>query len=304
MPVSQNIPFAIALGVIGSFCFALAARVQHSAVGEQVTDTHARSRLDFEQLRQLIRDRTWWMGLGLMGVSLVCQVLGLTMAPVSVVQPVGLLAFPWSVILARKTLGSRSSRIIAPTVITVLAVFAFVVVVAAHASSPEGLDLIPVTIAAGIVGVTAALFALMGSRGPRQWRSLFWASGGALFYGLEAALVKAIIEYSTSHEWWRDPMVWGIGIALVIGSTLAGLMAQQGYATGPAEVVVASMTVTSPVVAVVFGIAVLGEGIRLTLLPALSLILLGATAVLGVVALARVHPDHDATRPHADYAIH
>jgi len=295
--VSQNIPVAIALGVLGSFCFALAAKVQHSAVGEQVDDRHARQRLDREQFWQLAKDPHWWMGLVLMGASLVCQVIGLTMAPVSVVQPVGLLAFPWSVVLAGKSLGPRPWRVVTPTVITVLATFAFVVVVATHASSAEDLELVPIIIAAGIVYATAASFALMGSRGPKQWRSLFWASGGALFYGLEASLVKSIIEYASNHAWWRDPTVWLIGTALVIGSILAGLMAQQGYATGPAEVVVASMTVTSPVVAVVFGIAVLGEGVHLDALPAAAMVVLGATAIAGVVALARVHPEYHITPP-------
>ena len=298
--MSQNIPVAIALGVFGSFCFALAAKVQHSAVGEQVDDRHAKQRLDLEQLWQLIKHPRWWLGIGLMGSSLVCQILGLTMAPVSVVQPVGLLAFPWSVVLAGKSLGPKPWRVIAPTVITVLATFAFVVVVATHASSAEELDLVPIIIAAGIVYATAAAFALMGSRGPKQWRSLFWASGGALFYGLEASLVKSIIEYASNHDWWRDPTVWCIGVALVIGSALAGLMAQQGYATGPAEVVVASMTVTSPVVAVVFGIAVLGEGMNLTLVPAAALIVLGLTAIAGVVALARVHPEYHSAPPVLD----
>jgi hypothetical protein len=295
--VSQNIPVAIALGVLGSFCFALAAKVQHSAVGEQVDDRHARQRLDLEQFWELAKDPRWWMGLGLMGASLVCQVIGLTMAPVSVVQPVGLLAFPWSVVLAAKSLGARPWRVVTPTVITVLATFGFVVVVATHASSAEDLEFVPVMIAAGIVYVTAAAFAIMGSRGPKQWRSLFWASGGALFYGLEASLVKSIIEYAGNHAWWRDPTVWIIGTALVIGSILAGLMAQQGYATGPAEVVVASMTVTSPVVAVVFGIAVLGEGTQLDVLPAAAMVVLGAVAIAGVVALARVHPEYHITPP-------
>ncbi|MGC3993048.1 MAG: hypothetical protein QM779_02775 [Propionicimonas sp.] len=298
--MSQNIPIAIALGVFGSFCFALSAKVQHSAVGEQVEDNHAKTRMDLAQLLRLVRDRNWWMGLGLMGVSMVCQVLGLTMAPVSVVQPVGLLAFPWSVVLSAKSIGSRPSRVVIPTVITVLATVAFVIVVATHASAPEELEFLPIIVAAGVIYLVAATFATFASRGPRQWRSLFWASGGAVFYGLEAALVKAIIEYATDHTWWQDPRIWAIAGALVIGSSLAGLMAQQGYATGPAVVVVASMTVTSPVVAVLFGIAVLGEGHRLTVASGLSLVVLGIVAVIGVIALARVHPEYHATMSRAE----
>ena len=299
--MDQNIPGAIALAVVGSFCFALSAKVQHSAVRDQVDENRARQRISFRQLTHLIQDRVWWLGLGLMGVSLVCQVVGLSMAPVSVVQPVGLLAFPWSVALSHKTLGPHPGRILAPTAVTVAATFAFVVLVSTHASPPpEQINLVPVVIAACVIYAIAASFALLGSRGRLPWRSLFWASGGALFYGLEASLVKSLLEYATTHMWWDDPIVWGTIAALVVGSGLAGLMVQHGYATGAPEVVVASMTVTSPVVAVVFGIAVLGEGGRLTWLPALWLVVLGAIAIAGVAVLARVsqqQPDLDSAPP-------
>jgi hypothetical protein len=294
--VSQNIPFAIGLGLVGSFCFAMSAKLQHSAVGEQVEDNRTRQRMDRRQLWQLIKDRNWWIGLGFMGISLCCQVLGLTMAPVSVVQPVGLLAFPWSVALAGRPLGSRRRRILVPTALTVVAAFAFVVVVAANAAPAAELSLIPVMVGAGVVYGTAVIFVSLGTSGPRPWRCLFWASGGALFYGLEASLVKSLIQYASDHDWWKDPLVWGIGVALLVGSCLAAVLVQQGYATGPAVIVVASMTVTSPVVAVIFGIAVLGEGAGLTPAPAASLLLLGAAAVAGVVLLARVHPAYHHTR--------
>lgn len=294
--MSQNIPLAIALGIVGSFCFALSAKVQHGVVDTQQAGNVEKERMDRSDLLGLIRQRKWWLGLSLMGVSLVCQVLGLTMAPVSVVQPVGLLAFPWSVLLAAKSRDSRFPLIVLAVGLTVVATLGFTWIAARNASSSDELDLVPVAVAAAVVYGLAAMMALLGSRGPLPWRCLFWSSGGALFYGLEAALVKSLIEYGRTHQWWLDPLVYGIAVALLIGSALAGVLVQQGYATGPAEVVVGSMTVTSPVVAVLFGILVLGEGARIVPLTALGMILLGGTAVAGVVALARFHPDYDATR--------
>lgn len=294
--MSQNIPLAIALGIVGSFCFALSAKVQHSVVHSQQAGNHEKARMDRAAMFELMRQRTWWIGLGLMGLSLVCQVAGLTMAPVSVVQPVGLLAFPWSVLLAAKSRDSRFPLILLAVGLTVTATLGFTWIAARNTASSDELDLVPVAVAAGIVYALAGVLALFGSRGPLPWRCLFWASGGALFYGLEAALVKSLIEYGRTHAWWYDPLVYGIAIALLVGSGLAGVMIQQGYATGPAEVVVGSMTVTSPVVAVLFGIVVLNEGTRLTPIAGLGMILLGITAVFGVIALARFHPDYDATR--------
>ena len=294
----QNIPLAIALGIVGSFAFALSAKVQHGVVGTHKPDNLGKQHMDSGDLWNVVSQPRWWAGLGLMGVSLVCQVLGLTMAPVSVVQPVGLLAFPWSILLTARSRDSKFPVILLAVGLTVLATLGFTWVAAHNTTSGHELDLVPVAVAAGLVYALAAVLALFGARGPLPWRCLFWASGGALFYGLEAALVKALIEYGATHQWWLDPLVYGIAVALLAGSALAGVLVQQGYATGPAEVVVGSMTVTSPVVAVLFGILVLGEGARLTPVAALGMVALGALAVTGVVALARIHPDYDATREH------
>ena len=285
----HNIPVAVVLGVLGSFCFALAAHMQHGAVRVQVEENAAGHRLSVRQLWSLLHSRRWWSGIGLMTVALICQVLGLSMSPVTVYQPLQLLGFPWSVLLSRKTIGTQMNRVIPPTAVTVAATAGFVLLVALNVSDkPMPLEPLPIIIGAGVVYAIAALFALMGSHGHKQWRCLFWASGGALFYGLEASLVRAIIQYAQTHVWWQDPLVWVIVPALVGGSALAGVMGQHAYATGTPEVVVASMNVTSPVVAVMFGILVLGEGSRLTPVTSLWLVLLGIVAVGGVVVLARV----------------
>jgi drug/metabolite transporter (DMT)-like permease len=299
--VPQNIPLAILIGVFGSFCFALAAHVQHGAVGREVHDNRAKKRLDVRGFLRLMSMKRWWGGLALMGVSLGAQLLALTMAPVSVVQPVGLLAFPWSVLLsARAHRHSLPKAMLAAVGVTVAATLAFTTVAAVYASSDAELILRRVVEGSIAVYLAVVVLSTLGSRGPLEWRSLFWASGGALFYGLEAALAKALIVYVQTHDWRHSFVVWGIILALVIGSGIAGLLVQQGYATGPAEVVVGAMTVTSPVVAVLFGILVLGEGARMDALAAVLMIALGAVAIGGVAAMTRLHPQYgDAELPDA-----
>ena len=284
----QNIPFAIILVMFGSFCYALAAKVQRSAVRVQVHENTANKRMNLRQLLHLLLDIKWWSGVGLMTVSLVCQVLGLYMAPVSVVQPVGLMAFPWSVVLAAKALGPRPRRVVLPMVATVAVIAAFVLVTSTHASPSTDLSIPRVVVAVGVVYVLVGIMALLGSHGPHHWRPLFWGSGGAMLYGLEAAVVKVILDYAATHAWWQQPVIWGTIAALVGGSILAGLMIQQGYATGEAHVVVACTTVTAPVISVTFGIAVLGEGRLLTWLPSLGLVVLGLAAICGVAVTAWV----------------
>jgi hypothetical protein len=73
-------------------------------------------------------------------------------------------------------------------------------------------------------------------------------------------------------------------------------MIQQGYASGPAEITVGTMTTVDPFVAVLFGLIVLGEGMGMGLLPILGMIVTGAVAVWGVVMLSKDHPDAVAER--------
>lgn len=287
----QNIPLAIGLAVIGSFCFALAAKVQHGAVRKEVSDNVEEKALGVGQLWRVLHDPVWWAGIGLMTASLICQVIGLSMAPVSVYQPVQLLAFPWSVALTYQAMGPNRRRVLAPTILTVAATAAFVVIVSSHvAPGSNTLEPGPLAIGAGVVYAVAIAFAVIASRGPMKWRCLMWSSGGALFYGLEAALTRAIMQYATTsgHVWWQNPVVWIILPALIIGSALAGLMGQHGYATGSPDVVVAAMTVTSPVVGVVFGMAVLGEGVKLPPAATVFMVVLGVMAIVGVAVQAHV----------------
>jgi hypothetical protein len=76
-------------------------------------------------------------------------------------------------------------------------------------------------------------------------------------------------------------------------------MVQQGYANGPAEIVVGSMTTTDPIVAVTFGMAVLGEGVRLGVLDSIGMAISGAVAVAGVFILSKYHPDAQVDPPSA-----
>ena len=65
--MQQNIPLAIGLVVIGSFCFASSAAVQHHAVGDHVDDRAARQSMTLRGLGSLLRHPRWWAGLGLLG---------------------------------------------------------------------------------------------------------------------------------------------------------------------------------------------------------------------------------------------
>lgn len=285
----QNIPLAIVLQLIGSFCFALSARYQNSAIRREVRHNQNRHSLKGEQLWASLKNPRWWQGMAFMGVSLVCQITALFFAPVTVVQPVGLMAFPWSVILqarlARRRIGRTEAGLVA---VTVGATAIFTAIVSFYAAGESQLTVWKVFAGALVIYLLAASFGGLGTHGPKTWRSLFWGSGGAMFYGLEASLVRTLINFARQHNWLDNPLFWGILGCLLVGSVTAGWMVQQGYATGQAEMVVASMTITSPVIAVCFGIFVLGEGQRFNPGVGLAVVACGFIAIAGVVALTHI----------------
>ena len=124
-----------------------------------------------------------------------------------------------------------------------------------------------------------------------------WASGGSFFYGLSSALIKTVAELVAEAGFLARPLFWVAVVFLLVCYLVGGWMIQQGYANGPAEIVVGSMTTTDPIVAVTFGLAVLGEGVLMTAGDAVGMALSGAVAVAGVVVLSKYHPDAQVARP-------
>ena len=93
------------------------------------------------------------------------------------------------------------------------------------------------------------------------------------------------------HQIFTGPEFWAALVGLALAYGVGGWFIQQGYATGPAEVVVGSMTTIDPLAAVMVGLVVLGEGAQLTPVIGVAMGLAGAMAAGGVAVLSRFHPD-------------
>ncbi len=288
----QNIPLAIAIVVFASFLFAGGATVQHLAVGRTV-DVQAENRsMNLSQFWGLVTNLRWLSGLSLIAIGASLHIVGLMMAPVTVVQPVGILAVPWSVLLAAKLHHFRPTRQIWGAVaLTIVGIVVFTLISASTAAPDTALPPSQIIVASLLVFVVGGLLGAFGRFGPASRRCLMWASGGSFFYGLSSALIKVISSLVKQGEFWQRPLFWTVVPFLLVCYVVGGWMVQQGYANGPAEIVVGSMTTTDPIVAVTFGMAVLGEGARVGLLDAFGMLLAGVVAVGGVVILSIHHPD-------------
>jgi drug/metabolite transporter (DMT)-like permease len=291
---------AIVLALLGAVCFAGAAVLQHGAVSagsRRDEDDRPGKVLSLRGLREITRRPGWLAGLALAGGGSTLHATALVLAPLSVVQPLGVLAVPIAVLLtAMRTDRRPAPGVVVGVLLSIAGVAVFVGAAAGTAVSsppPDQATLIASLVVAGVVLALAGLgFARSG------WiRCVACATAGAAAFGLVSALVRAVSQSVIAGDVgpFELPVlaaVAGIAAAVLVG----GWLVQQAFASGPPEVVIACLTVVDPIVAVLLGAVLLGEGAAT---PADTwLLLAGAavTATAGVIALARHHPDAAAAR--------
>ena len=286
---------AIVMAMLGAVCFAGAAVLQHRAVTAESgpsTDADAGRAMSLRGLGAVARRPGWLAGLGLAAGGTVLHAIALVLAPLAVVQPMGVLAVPIAVLLTAVRTGRRPGRgVLVGVAVSVTGVALFVGTAAGTAVStpaPDGATLLAGVVVAGIVLLLAGL----GLARSGWVRCVACATAGAVAFGLVSALVRAVSQSVTSGDvgLLELPVLAagaGVGAAVLVG----GWLVQQAFASGPPEVVIACLTVVDPIVAVLLGAVLLGEGAAT---PAQTWLLLSAaavTATAGVVALARHHPD-------------
>lgn len=291
----MNIVLAIGLQVIGSFLFASGATLQHLGVKSTFDPSGKTSsnRLTMGGMLRLFRIRKWLLGLVFVFSGAAFHLIALSMAPVAVVQPVGILAVPWSVLLAAKIHGHEvPGRIWKAVSITIVGVIGFTIFSSLFATGKNEFSFTPILISFIVVCALCAVLSVVATKAASWAKAMLWSSVGAIFYGLASGLMKAAMNLVQDHGF--SLLHWQV--LAIIGFMLAcyGLgvwMIQQGYASGPAEITVGTMTTVDPFVAVLFGLVVLGEGVGMGIGPAIGMIVSGAVAVYGVVLLSRDHPD-------------
>ncbi|MEM6108058.1 hypothetical protein AAHS21_17695 [Mycobacterium sp. 050272] len=279
-------PFVLV--VIAAFCFACAAVLQHRAVA-----TGPRSgSLALRGLRDVTRSPLWRLGLLLAAGGSTLHAIALVFAPLSVIQPIGVLAVPIAVVLAaahtrrRPTAGMLAGILLSSTCVVV---FVTTAARSAAGTPASGGD---TALAGFVVGLVLLTLTGIGLACTGWARCVALAMAGASAFGLVSALVRAVSQTVTSGRVGiADPTVIA-GVAAVVAAVLTGgWLVQQAFACGPPEVVVSCLTVVDPVVAVLFGVILLGEGTAIC--PAQWAVLSTAAigAVAGVAVLARHHPE-------------
>ena len=275
---------AIGLAVAAACCFGVAAWLQQSSVHMVANGAG----LPLAGWAAMLRAPRWVSGFGLVALGAVLHTIALSLAPLVVVQPVGVVAIAVAAILAARSQRARLGRVASAGVLTsTLAIGAFVLLAAsstARETVPDGVEASAVLAIGAIVVLAGAIGTVTGGR----VRCLAYATAAGSCYGLVSVLVRASavrIEAAGLSEIHLDTV-----LALVAALLVGGWFVQHAYAAGAPQVVIACQTVLDPMLAVGVGIGLFGEGGSLSPATAFGLVVAGVLAVAGVVVLARATP--------------
>jgi drug/metabolite transporter (DMT)-like permease len=282
-------PIAIALAVIGAIFLALGAQFQNDAVTEHHAPKQLKLKsLHIRQVLDLLRRPRWLAGTVFMGLAIISQLSALALAPLIVVQPIGAIALIITSILnARIHKIKLDPKTFGAIAITMLGVSGFVLFTATSATQvklDDAMLLQVVGVLIAVLAVFGVLFATSKGRvGPLQY--IF---GAGVLYGFVASLAKVVIQRIIQGDInWLTLLAT---LALLSAAILGGWFVQNAYAAGPPDLVIAGLTVIDPAVAVGIAIVILGEASTAAAGQVLGFGVSGLVAVLGVLILAKVHP--------------
>lgn len=297
---------AVALAAVGALFFGLASVRQHSAVRATAAPPRSTPWQQVVAGLRVVRQPAWLLGAGQAGLGSALHVVALTLAPITLVQPVGVLAVPVTVVVSALARRRRPARTqVLGTVLSVVGVAALTVVLLIPATQPVTLPSW-VTLAAGTGAVTAgggALALLVGrTQASPLLRCVSRATVAAALFGLNSVLIRTLGEVISSSP--VHPV--GVVVISLVGMALAlplGIWAMQSaYLFGSPQVVICCLTLVDPLTAVLGGRLLLRDGASI-LGPTLAAA--GACALvatIGVVLLARDYPVHVLPEGHAGRA--
>ncbi|GAA3437294.1 DMT family transporter [Kutzneria kofuensis] len=282
------IPLAITLAVLGACCNAVSARLQHGGLNECADDRGLR----LAALLRLARQPLWLAGIGVAGAGAALHATALGLAPLSVVQPIGILALALTTVMSVRIESIRLDRVaVGAVAASTVGTIAFVLLAATEAKATvvaPDVELRATVLVIGVVGGLTAIAALNTG----ATRCLGFATASGVCFGYVSLLMRALLQQLDLGKQLTEggvfplPEVTGIAVGILVG----GWLVQHAYASGPPEVVIGCLTVIDPLVAVGLGVVLLGEATDTPPSVAAAALLCAVVAAAGVVVLTLRRP--------------
>ena len=280
----------IPLALLGAVFMSFGAQYQHRGVTkvERLSGSSGKAGLSGGQLVSLLKRPSWVVGTVMLGLAIACQLTALAFAPLIIVQPIGAVSLVITTLLNARVTGIRPTRRSVTAIVECVGgIFLFVTIAAFYATENPITERETVVIL-GLLGIVivglAALWLWLRKRG----QALFYIVAAGVLYGFVATLAKVVIERVKANDFdWLTVLTL---VALLAAVAIGAYFVQTAYAAGPPDLVIAGLTVIDPIVAVTIGLTVLQEAANAPVWAFVGFGIAGALAILGVITLARVHP--------------
>lgn len=281
---------AILIAAVGAVSMAIGTQLQSSGVArtDKTVSDSGGGGFSLAQLLGLLHSGQWIGGTLLLGLSVVLQVTALSLAPIMVVQPVGIIALIITTYLnARLTHMRVGQAVLTGVLMCMTGIGAFVLLAATvaedHPVTDQRLEAV-LALAGAVIVTCAALFAVFG----RRMRAIAYIIGAGVLFAFVSTLAKVVIARLLQHEFGWLTLIGAA--ALLCAAGLGSWFVQNAHASGPPDLVMAGLTVIDPLVAVIVGMTVLEEATSAPLWMLAPFIVTGALGVAGVFVISRHHP--------------
>jgi hypothetical protein len=268
----SNLIIAIALCVAVAIAYAVAALIQ--------------ARYAHLTVLELARVPVLWAALGLNGLGAALHVASLNFAPLSLIQPLGVLTLVIAVPFAAMTARRRATRLelvgMANTVIG-LAGLTLIIKTTGKADTLTSHEL------TGLLVAAITLVTVLGLLGRRAEASTLWeaVAGGMAFSVCSALCKNAVVTVSDAgaRALLRPTTIVSV-IAIATFAVVATVLTQRSYRKG-LSAPLAVTNLVNPATATIIGVALLGEDFASTNVEIVLAVACALLSSFGVAQLAR-----------------
>lgn len=210
------------------------------------------------QVAALLRHPLWWVSLAFNGGRAGFQVAAVSNAPLSVVQPLGVLVLvfgiPWSARLGGRRVTRTEWR---GAAFTAVALAALLSVTVTGGQGGVLTDTGSVVVGGGTTALLLATAWLAGRVASPAWRSYLLAGAAGVAFGVSSATVKTAV--AVMGETGAAGLLHASSLATPVIAVLGLFLAQAAYQGMDLGAPLGITTFTNPLSATVVGVAFMGE---------------------------------------------
>ncbi|WP_327112062.1 DMT family transporter [Streptomyces sp. NBC_01341] len=267
----SSLALSVLLSLVSAVAYAAGAIVQERVAAADGTRPYAP-----------LRNRAWWVAVGLNGVGALLHVVALAYGPLSLVQPLGALTIVFALPMAAVFVHRRAGRTAWRGAVMATVGLAGLLALTGSAGSHSLAGREQFMLATGTAGAVVVVLVLAKGLHRPMPRSVVLATGAGITFGMASVFTKTV-----AVEWTSGSVRSGLPTLLVIaGLAAAGLLlSQAAYRGAGLTAPLATVTVVNPVVAAAVGITLFGEQFRYGLTGTLLALACGALAAAGLVLL-------------------